>query len=172
MNHVTRFNPKETKRDIFHLFDLGDILPGHELLVNVSISIVSLLLKEHEQDAHVIAQRVLTDTEMRVLLPLLASPSCCPQEVLQASYHCTYEILLQSIFFTDANIIAQWNNLVQEYRRRLCDASQRRTRRMEMKGVYNALFGLRQKLEQLGLTIRSRQDGYYLSPLARGKRQN
>jgi len=168
MDQVTCLRPKEIGNDRLHLFDLGNLLPGHEMLVNLSIPIVSFLSKEHGQEVSIIAQRVLTDTEMRVLLPLLASPSCCPQEVLQASYHCTYEVLLQSIFSADGNIMLQWNELVQEYRRRLCEAGQHKARRVEMRGVYNALYSLRQKLEQLGLTIHSRKDGYYLSSVAPG----
>lgn len=166
MNHIAYLHPLEVKSDIFHLFDLEEIHPGYKLLVNTSLSIVSLLPKEQRQEALVVAQRILTASEMRVLLPLLALLPCCPQEVLQASYYCEYKVLLQALFSTDASSLAHWDSLVQEHRLRLTHASQRRTRRREMKGVYNALFALRQKLEQLGLTIRSRQDGFYLSPLA------
>lgn len=166
MKYIAYLPSVETKSDIFHLFDLEEIYPGCKLLVNVSTSIVSLLSRNHGQDALFVAQRILTASEMRVLLPLLAFLPCCPQEVLQASYYCEYSTLLQALFSTNSNIIAQWDRLVQEHRLRLTDASQRRTRRKEMKGVYNALFALRQKLGQLGLTIRSRQDGFYFSPLA------
>jgi hypothetical protein len=165
MNLTPRIQSPEARKDIFYLFDLGSSLADCKLLVNISISVVSLLSKEHEQNGHIVAQRILTDTEMRVLLPLLASPTCCPQEVLQASYHCTYEILLQSMFSSDMGAKARWNELVQERQNRLVIAHQQRARRVEMRGVYNALFGLRQKLEQLGLTVRSRRDGYYLSLL-------
>ncbi|HEY0754438.1 MAG TPA: hypothetical protein VGD98_10780 [Ktedonobacteraceae bacterium] len=115
------------------------------------------------------AQRILTSSEIRILLPVLAFLPCCPQEVLQASYSCSYEVLIQALFSTNAKIIAQWDSLVQEHRLRLVDASQQKTRRRAMKGVYNALFALRQKLEHLGLTIRSRQDGFYLSPCVSGE---
>jgi hypothetical protein len=54
---------------------------------------------------------------------------------------------------------------VQEQRDRLYLAQQKKAKRTEMRGVYNALFSLRQKLEQLGLTVRSRRDGYYLALL-------
>lgn len=165
MSHVACFHPMEVKSDIFYLFDLREICLDCKLLVNISTSIVSLLPKEHRQEMHVVAQRILTTSEMRILLSLLVTLPCCPQEVLQAGYYCAYEVLLQALFSTDAQIIAQWDNLVQEHRLRLAEASQRRTRRKEMRGVYNALFVLRQKLEQLGLTIRSKQDGFYLSPL-------
>lgn len=160
--------PKKLRNDRLHLFDLGGLLPGYGMLVNLTMPIVSLLAREHESRTPIIAQLVLTDTEMRVLLPLLASPSCCPQEVLQASYHCTYEVLLQSIFSADGSTMLQWNELVQEYRCRLYKAGQHKARRTEMRGVYNALYSLRHKLEQLGLTIRSRKDGYYLSPVEPG----
>jgi hypothetical protein len=169
MNHIAYIGPVETKSDIFHLFDLEEIHPGCKLLVNISMSIVSLLPKEPKQEALVVAQRILSASEMRVLLPLLTFLPCCPQEVLQASYFCEYTILLQALFSTDVYVIAQWDKLVQEHRLRLTDASQRKTRHREMKGVYNALFALRHKLEQLDLSIRSRQDGFYLSPLAHHK---
>ncbi len=156
-NHCMRL--EDASNDRLYLFDLGEVLPSHQLLVNVTIPIVTFMSKQQEEIAAVIAQRILTDTEMRVLLPLLASPSCCPQEVLQASYHCTYEILLQSIFPSNDVASIQWSNIVQEYHQRLYEADQRR---VEMRGVYNALYSLRRKLEQLGLTIRSRKDGYYL----------
>jgi hypothetical protein len=166
MDHVAYFHPLKVKSDTFYLFDLEEIYPGCKLLVNISTSIVSLLPKDHEQETLIVAQRILTASEMRILLPLLTFLPCCPQEILQTSYHCEYKILLQALFSTDIDSIAKWNGLVQEYRLRLADASQRRMRRREMKGVYNALFALRQKLEQLNLTIRSRQEGFYLSPLA------
>jgi len=102
------------------------------------------------------------------LLPLLESPTCCQQEVLQASYYCTYEFLLQSMLSSDVKTSTQWDKLVQEQRDRLHSAQQKKAKRTEMRGVYNALFGLRQKLEQLGLTVRSRRDGYYLALLADG----
>jgi hypothetical protein len=155
--------PTEERKDTCYLFDLGNLLPDCTILVNVSIPIVSLLSKEHEQNGHIVAQRILTDTEMRVLLPLLVSPTSCPQEVLQASYYCTHEMLLRSMFSSDTSAKAQWNKLVQERQRCLGIAHQQRAQRAEMRGVYNAIFGLRQKLESLGITVRSRRDGYYLT---------
>jgi hypothetical protein len=56
-----------------------------------------------------------------------------------------------------------WNKQVQEYRKQLSEAKERGTLRKEMRGVYNALFSSRQKLEGLGITIRPRKDGYYLA---------
>lgn len=90
---------------------------------------------------------------------------CCQQEVLKASNVCDYEFLLQSLLFSDANANPQWNELVQEQRKRLHRAQERNEMRIEMRGVYNALYGLRQKLEQLGLTVRVRREGYYLTLL-------
>lgn len=158
----------ETKNDVFRLFDLATLFPGRKLLVNVSTSIVSLLSGNRDQGNSVIAQRILTEAEMRMLLPLLDSPACCQQEVLQASYYCTYDTLLQAMLFSDMNTRLQWNKLVQEQRDRLHLAQEKKARRTEMRGVYNALFGLRQKLEPLGLTIRVRRNGYYLALLVKG----
>jgi hypothetical protein len=166
MHHDVHIQQNKTKNDIFCLFDLADLFPDRKLLVNISTSIVSLLPRDREQDEYVIAQRILTEAEMRMLLPLLENPTCCQQEVLQASYYCKYDFLLQSMLFPDVNTTKQWNDLVQEQRERLHLAQQKKARRTEMRGVYNALFGLRQKLEELGLTIRVRRDGYYLSPLS------
>jgi hypothetical protein len=146
--------PSKDKKDFFYVFDLVNIFPGHKLLVNVSLSIISLLSLDDSQEHAVIAQRLLTESEMRVLLPLLDAPACCQPEVLQASYACTYEFLLQAVFSPDVSTSKQWNELVQQQRERLDLASAKKDKRAEMKGVYNALFGLRQKLEPLGLTIR------------------
>jgi hypothetical protein len=165
MNQNIQVNQSKTKNDIFCLFDLADLCLGRKLLVNVSTSIVSLLPGDCDPDKYVIAQRILTEAEMRMLLPLLDSPTCCQQEVLQASYSCTYEFLLQSMLSSDGKASVQWSKLVQEQRDRLYLAQQKKSKRTEMRGVYNALFGLRQKLEQLGLTVRSRRDGYYLALL-------
>jgi len=168
MNQNVHISQSKAKNDIFCVFDLADLFPGRKLLVNVSTSIISLLSGDQDQDAYMVAQRILTEAEMRMLLPLLESPTCCQQEVLQASYYCTYEFLLQSMLSSDVKTSTQWDKLVQEQRDRLHSAQQKKAKRTEMRGVYNALFGLRQKLEQLGLTVRSRRDGYYLALLADG----
>jgi hypothetical protein len=165
MDQNIHSHQSKTTKDIFCLFDLADLFPGRKLLVNVSTSIVSLLPGDGDQDTYVIAQRILTEAEMRMLLPLLASPTCCQQEVLQASYYCAYELLLQSVLSLDVKTSAKWKALVQEQRDRLDHAQQKKGKRTEMRGVYNALFSLRQKLEQLGLTVRVRRDGYYLALL-------
>src|SRR5438876_3893545 len=136
------------KIDTFRLFDLGSLLPGRQLLVNVSIAVISLLSKESEPEVQVIAQRVLNETQMRVLLPLLAFPTSCPQEVLLASYQCTYEVLLHFFLAPDTSIVATWNTQVQQYRKLLSEAKERGTLRKEMRGVYNDIFSSRQKLEE------------------------
>jgi hypothetical protein len=148
------------QQDFVHLFELVDLCPGWNLLVNISCSIISLFTVE--QSSYVIAQRILTEAEMRMLLPLLENPTCCQQAVLQASYYCTYEFLVKALISPDVSTTKEWNELVQEQRNRLHLAQQKKATRTEMRGVYNALFGLRQKLEPLGLTIHSRRNGYYL----------
>jgi hypothetical protein len=155
----------DDKGDTFRLFDLGSFLPGRQLLVNVSMSVVSLLAQEQELETLVLAQRVLNETQMRILLALLAFPTSCPQEVLLASYHCAYEVLLRFFLSPDTTIVTTWNTQVQEYRKLLSEAKERGTLRKEMRGVYNALFSSRQKLEELGITVRPRKDGYYLASL-------
>ena len=159
-------DPKESeKSDFLCLFELSDLCSDRRLLVNISQSIVSLLPGKSNQDAYVIAQRIFTESEMRVLLPLLDSPTCCQQAVLQASRSCAYEFLLQSLFFSDVSTSLQWGKLVQEQRDRLYRAQEQKAQRTEMRGVYNALFGLRPKLEQFGLTVRVHREGYYLALL-------
>lgn len=161
------------ENDQFCLFELEAPFPGRSLLVNISKSIISLLPGESDQCEHVIAQHILTEAEMRMLLPLLENPNCCQQAILQASYCCTYEFLLQSLLFSDdANTNPQWNELVQQQRERLQRAQQKKAQRKEMRAVYNAIFGLRPKLEQLGLTIRVRRDGYYLGLLVEGEQKS
>jgi hypothetical protein len=151
-----------TQNDTFCLFDLVDLCSGRKLLVNISTLIISLLCLDGSQENCVVAQRVLTEAEMRMLLPLLDTPTCCQQEVLQAGYCCAYEFLLKAMLSPDGKTSAQWNEPVQQQRERLHLASMQKARRTAMKGVYNALFNLRRKLEQLGLTVRVRSDGYYL----------
>jgi hypothetical protein len=153
------------KKDLFYLFDLIHLFPGHKLLVTISSSIVSLLTLDYDPDECVVIQRMLTEAQMRMLLPLLDAPACCEQEVLQASYACTYEFLLQSLVFSKKEVNPQWDELILAQRERLALASTKKAKRTEMRGVYNALFGLRQKLEHLGLTVRSSRDGYYLALL-------
>lgn len=160
------------ENDQFCLFELEAPFLGRSLLVNISKSIISLLPGESDQCEHVIAQHILTEAEMRMLLPLLENPTCWKPAILQASYCCTYEFLLQSLLFSDdANTNPQWNELVQQQRERLQHAQQKKTQRNEMRAVYNAIFGLRPKLEQLGLTIRVRRDGYYLGLLVEGEQK-
>jgi hypothetical protein len=155
-----RNSENNVQQDFISFFELVDLCPGCALLVNISYSIISLL--PVGQSGYVIAQRILTEAEMRVLLPLLDSPTCCQQAVLQASYYCKYELLVKVLMSPDVSTTKKWNELVQEQRDRLHLAQQKKTTRTEMRGVYNALFGLRQKLEPLGLTIRSKRNGYYL----------
>lgn len=161
---------EKIRNDTFHVFDLELFLPGYKLLVNVSTLIVSLFApscdsNEYINNECIIAQRILTEMEMRVLLPLLSTPLCCPQEVLQASYQCTYDFLFRALLTSDADVQARWNELVYEQRVRLSIAHSHSKQRMVMKGVYNALFMLRQKFKPLGFTIRAKREGYYIAPL-------
>ena len=154
-----------TGKDSFCVFGLANMLPGHTLLVNVSFFILSLSYFDSNHENCIIAQRILTEGEMHMLLPLLENPTCCKPEVLQASYSCTSELLLQALFSSDVSTSKQWNELVQQQRDLLRLASEQKAKRTKMKGIYNALYSLRRKLEQLGLTIRVREGGYYLAPL-------
>jgi hypothetical protein len=158
--------------DSFWLFDLSGLVPGRKLLINISLSIVSLLpgkddpiVGDKPRALPVLAQRILTNNEMRMLLPLLDTPTCCQQAVLQASLCCAYELLLQSLFSSDEDTNVQWKQLVEAQRNCLYRAQEKKSQRTQMRGVYNALFTLRQKLEPFGLAIRSSRDGYYLTLL-------
>src|SRR5579864_6055733 len=118
------------QQDLFYLSDLADIFPGYKLLVNVSLSIISLL--DSHQENGVITQRVLTEAEMRMLIPLLDAPTCCQQEVLKASYDCTYEFLLESLPLSDLDVNPRWNELVRAERERLHRAQEKKVMRAEM----------------------------------------
>jgi hypothetical protein len=155
----------EMNNDTFRIFDLAPFLPGCKLLVNVSTMIVSLFALAYECNEHIVAQRILSETEMRVLLPLLTTPLCCPQEVLQASYQCTYDFLLRALLSSDVDTRLRWDELIHEQRVRLTIAHAHSRQRAEMKNVYNALFVLRQKFKPLGFTIRAKREGYYIAPL-------
>jgi hypothetical protein len=159
----------KTRNDTFCIFDLVDIFPGHMLLVNISLFIISLVSHDLEQSNCIIAQCILTDTEMRMLLPLLDNPTCCQKEVLQAGYYCTYEFLLKALVSPNVQTTNEWNAFVRVQWERFHLASAKKGKRAGRRGVYNALFGLRQKLEPLGLTVRLRRDGYYLAPLVEGE---
>jgi hypothetical protein len=78
--------------------------------------IVSLWPGGNEPYEYIVVQRILKESEMRMLLPVLANPSCCKAEVLQASYFCAYAFLLQSLLSEDPQTMVKWDNLVQEYR--------------------------------------------------------
>jgi hypothetical protein len=69
--------------------------------------------------------------------------------------------LLKSLFSPDVS--TQWDELVQQQRNYLNHAQEQKAQRTAMRGVYNAMYGLRQKLEQFGLTVRVRRAGYYLA---------
>src|SRR6266566_6335615 len=81
------------------LFFLDGLLPVDQALsVNSDCLIVSLVSTNSASANPILLQRLLTEPQMRLLLPLLQSPHYCPHEVLYASLYCSYRGLLAGLF--------------------------------------------------------------------------
>lgn len=77
------------------LFSLDGLLPvGQALSVNTDCLVVSLISTNLTSGNPILLQRLLTEAQMRLLLPLLQSPHYCPHQVLYASLSCSYRGLL------------------------------------------------------------------------------
>jgi hypothetical protein len=133
----------------FRFFPLPKLLPeGYVLVLNTHpYSLSTFVLTELSAEVHgLVAQEVLTELEMYVLLALLESyPRYCPYEVLQAA-------------ITD--------EMPSRARARVHRAIEGRTLNTEMKPVRNILSRCRAKLQVFGLGIRSiHAEGYILTAL-------
>src|SRR5436309_11726100 len=85
--------------DDLRLFPLTGLLPvGQALSVNTTYLIISLVSTGSVSGNPILLERPVTESNMRLLLPLLESPYYCPQEVLRASLLCSYEGLLAGLF--------------------------------------------------------------------------
>jgi uncharacterized membrane protein len=136
------------------LFPLEGLLPaGQALSVNTTYLVVSLVLTNSTSENPILLQRLLTELQMRLLLPLLESPRYCPHEVLYASLFCSCQGLFAGLFSTKRVAEEEWHAVVQEARLHLECAQARGMWRKELKQIYNVLSELRAKLRPLGLGI-------------------
>src|SRR5436305_8533854 len=68
------------------LFSLDGLLPADQAFsVNTECLIISLISTNPTSRNPILLQRLVTEAQMRVLLPLLQSPHYCPHQVLSAS---------------------------------------------------------------------------------------
>ena len=152
------------------LFSLDRLLPvGQALSVNTDCLIVSLVSTNAVSGNPILLQRLVTELQMRVLLPLLEAPCYCPHEFLLASLYCSYQGLLAGLFSLERDAGEEWLAVVQQTRLLLECAQVRGTWRKELKQLYNMLSELRTKLRPfgLGITISAAGSAYALiSPTA------
>jgi len=125
------------------------LLPeGHVLVLNTHpYSLSTFVLTELSGEVHgLVAQEVLTELEMYVLIALLESyPQYCPYEVLRAA-------------ITD--------EVVNHARVTVHRAVEHKTLNRSMKPIRNILSRCRAKVQVFGIDIRSiHAEGYILTPL-------
>jgi DNA-binding winged helix-turn-helix (wHTH) protein len=133
----------------FRYFRLPGVLPeGHVLVLNTHpYSLSTFVLTQLSAEVHgLVAQEVVTELEMYVLVALLESyPHYCPYGVLRAA-------------ITD-EVLSAARSSVQE-------AVEHRTLDRSMKPIRNILSRCRAKLHTFGIDIRSiHAEGYLLTAL-------
>jgi hypothetical protein len=164
---------QQSREDDLRFFLLGDLLPaGQALSVNTTHLILSLLSTNAVNGNPILLQKVLTETDMRLLLPLLESPHYCSQEILRASFLCSYPGLLAGLFSPETAGGVEWQSAIEEQHLLLQRAQELGTWKRELKPLYNALSKLRSKLHPFGLeiTICASSSAYALMPLPRPHR--
>jgi hypothetical protein len=136
------------------LFALDGLLPVDQALsVNTAYLIVSLVSAGTASTNPILMQSLLTEMQLRLLLPLLKSPRCCSHEILLASFFCSYRGLLAGLFSAQPAARGEWLAVVQETGVLLEHAQMQGTWRKELKHLYNVLSELRVKLRPFGLGI-------------------
>src|SRR6266702_3263839 len=76
-------------------YPLEGLLPvGQALSVNTTYLVVSLIARSSANGNRILRQTLLTEPQMRLLLPLLQSPLYCSHHILYASLSCSYRGLL------------------------------------------------------------------------------
>src|SRR5213082_3906341 len=133
----------------FRFFALPRVLPeGHVLVLNThAYSLSTYVLTELSAERHgLVAQEVLTELEMYVVLALLeAYPQYCPYEVLRTAI--TDEVLSRA-------------------RTTVHRAVEHKTLNRSMKPIRNILSRCRAKLHAFGIDVRSiHAEGYILTAL-------
>src|SRR6266702_8392461 len=136
------------------LFPLAGLLSADRALsVNITYSIVSLVSTDSVSCNPILLERPVTETNMRLLLPLLEFPNGCPVEILRASLLCSYEGLLAGLFSPDSTAREEWQTTVAEQRLLLQQAEKQGTWKKDLKSLYNAFCNIRSKLHPFGLEI-------------------
>ena len=136
------------------LFSLSGVLPIDQALsVNTDCLVISLVSTKPVNENPILLQSLLTEQQMRVLLPLLKWPHSCSHELLLASLFCSWQQLLAGFFSTQGTAREEWLAIVQETAEILERTQMQGTGRKELKQLYNALSELRTKLRPFGLGI-------------------
>ncbi len=116
------------------LFFLIGLLPVDEALsVNTDCLVVSLVLTNSTSGNPILRQRLLTESQMRLLLTLLQSPHYCPHEVLYAGLFCSFQGLLAGLFSSEHIAREEWLTAIRETGLRLEHAEAQGMLRKELK---------------------------------------
>lgn len=165
---------QQGREEDLRFFPLGGLLPsGQALSVNTTNLILSLVSTNSVNSSPILRQQLVNETDMRLLLLLLESPSYCPQEILRASLFCSYSGLLAGLFSPETAARAEWQSSIEEQCQLLQCAQELGTWRKALKPLYNALSKLRFKLHPFGLEIAIcvSSSAYALMPLPRLQQQ-
>lgn len=136
------------------LFPLEDLLlPGQALSVNITHMIIALVRTNAGDSNPILVEQPVTETDMRLLLPLLHCPYYCAQETLRASLFCSFPGLLDGLIFPEHPANDEWQITIAEQRLLLLRAQEQNTLKKELKPLYNALSRLRPKLHSCGLEV-------------------
>src|SRR5436305_1950648 len=104
----------ERKREL-PLFSLSGVLPiDQPLSVNTDCLVISQVTTNPVNEIPILLQSLLTEQQMRVLLPLLKWPLSCSHELLPTSLFCSWQQLLAGFFTTQGTAREEWLALVQK----------------------------------------------------------
>ena len=154
MQEMTCVQYSLNKKKGLRFYPLEGLLPaGQGLSVNTTYLVVSLISRNSANGNPILQQKLLTEPQMRLLLPLLQSPYYCPHQVLYASLSCSYRMLLAGLFSSKCTATKEWQAIIQKANLLLEQAQMQGTWRKELKQLYNVLSELRPKLHPFGLGI-------------------
>jgi hypothetical protein len=161
-------DPLNELEEGLRFYPLEGLLPvGQALSVNTTYLVISLIARNSANGNPILRQKLLTEPQMRLLLPLLQSPHYCPHQVLYASLSCSYRGLLAGLFSSNSTSTKEWTVTLEESRVRMQRAYELGIRKRELKQLYNTLSQLRIKLRSFGLAIAVSitESAYTLVPL-------
>jgi len=167
MQEMTCVQYSLNKKEGLRFYPLEGLLPaGQGLSVNTTYLVVSLISRNSASGNPIRRQKLLTEPQMRLLLPLLQSPHYCPHQVLYASLSCSYQGLLAGLFSSDSTTTKEWAATLEESRVRMQHAYELGIWKRELKQLYNTLSQLRTKLRSFGLaiTVSITESAYTLVP--------